>query len=107
MTVQVTREYRRGSPGDPNSVWNVRSATLTTVMSRIDMMAPRTTTPATLRTAASIFSGYSTAGVVAGADKRVPLSSGAWCEVVVRRGRDAAKRGNNLTGGQPRSASRY
>src|SRR5687767_4455382 len=28
-------------------------------MSRIDMMRPRTTTPATLRTAPSIFSGYS------------------------------------------------
>src|SRR5215210_1048661 len=34
-------------------------------MSRIDMIAPSTTTPATLRTAPSIFSGYSGASVVA------------------------------------------
>ncbi|MEE3922158.1 hypothetical protein V2I01_39250 [Micromonospora sp. BRA006-A] len=38
-----------------NSLWNVGSATLTTVTSRIDMIAPSTTTPATLSTAASSF----------------------------------------------------
>src|SRR5699024_1013128 len=36
--------------------WNVGIATLTTVMSRMDMIAPSTTTPATLSTAASILS---------------------------------------------------
>jgi hypothetical protein len=40
-----------------NSVWKVGSAMLTTVMSRIDMIAPRTTTPAILRTAPSSLSG--------------------------------------------------
>ena len=45
-----------------NSVWNVGSATLTTVMSRIDMIAPSTTTPAILSTAPSSLSGYSTSG---------------------------------------------
>ena len=49
-----------GWPGLPNTVWNVGSATLTTVMSRMDMMAPITTTPAIFRTAASIWSGRST-----------------------------------------------
>ncbi len=44
----------------PNSVWNVGSATLTTVMSRIDMIAPSTTTPAIFSTAASMWSGRST-----------------------------------------------
>jgi hypothetical protein len=33
-----------------NSVWNVCKATDTTVMSRIDMIAPSTTTPATIST---------------------------------------------------------
>ena len=51
------------------------SATLTTVMSRIDMMAPRTTTPAILRTAPSILSGYS---VWAGLDKGGVSSSNGW-----------------------------
>ncbi len=51
---------------------------MTTVMSRIDMIAPRTTTPATLRTAPSMVSGYSGAagalGVTAGAeDTRVSI----------------------------------
>ena len=41
------------------TVWNVGSATLTTVMSRIVMIAPSTTTPAILRTAPSMWSGYS------------------------------------------------
>src|SRR3954470_16155559 len=49
-----------GWPGVPNTVWNVGRATLTTVMSRIDMMAPITTTPAIFRTAASMWSGRST-----------------------------------------------
>jgi hypothetical protein len=62
VTVHATCEYATSCPGLPNSAWNVGSATLTTVMSRIDMMAPRTTTPATFRTAASRSSGYSTAG---------------------------------------------
>ncbi len=61
MTVHATVEYASGVPSLANDVWNVRSATLTTVMSRIDMIAPSTTTPATLSTAASIFSGYSMA----------------------------------------------
>src|SRR5215217_2748750 len=39
-----------------NSRWKVSSATETTVMSRIDMMAPRTTTPATIRTPLSSLS---------------------------------------------------
>src|SRR4051794_13306908 len=37
-------------------------------MSRIDMIAPSTTTPAILRTAASIFSGYVGGAVWAGID---------------------------------------
>ena len=41
------------------TVWNVGRATLTTVMSRIVMIAPSTTTPAILRTAPSMWSGYS------------------------------------------------
>jgi hypothetical protein len=58
VTVQATVEYTIGWSGRAaNTFWNVGRATLTTVMSRIDMIAPRTTTPATLRTAASIFSG--------------------------------------------------
>ena len=40
VTVHATVEYGNRSPGLPNTVWNVGSATLTTVMSRIDMMAP-------------------------------------------------------------------
>ena len=56
--VQATVEYGSGSAGFVEKAWtNVGSATLTTVMSRIDMMEPRTTTPATLSTAASILSG--------------------------------------------------
>src|SRR6478735_5499421 len=43
----------------PNSVWNVGRATLTTVMSRMDMIAPITTTPAIFRTAPSMWSGRS------------------------------------------------
>src|ERR1700745_1846210 len=39
-----------------NTRWNVGSATLTTVMSRIAMMAPSTTTPATFRTPRSSLS---------------------------------------------------
>jgi hypothetical protein len=58
VTVHATCEYAMGSSAVPKTVWKVGRATLTTVMSRIDMIAPRTTTPATLRTAASIFSGY-------------------------------------------------
>jgi hypothetical protein len=50
--VQATSAYVAS-----NSVWNVGRATLTTVMSRIDMMAPRTTTPAIFSTAASSLSG--------------------------------------------------
>src|SRR5262245_35088492 len=46
--VQATRAYDAW-----NSVWNVGRATLTTVTSRIDMMAPKTTTPAILNTWAS------------------------------------------------------
>jgi hypothetical protein len=57
VTVQATWEYAIGPSAVPNSSWNVGSATLTTVMSRIDMIAPSTTTPAILRTAASISSG--------------------------------------------------
>src|SRR5829696_1335611 len=49
VIVQATSAYVAS-----NSVWKVGSATLTTVMSRIDMMAPSTTTPAILRTAPSI-----------------------------------------------------
>src|SRR3954447_2005331 len=56
--VQATSAYVAS-----NTVWNVGSATLTTVMSRIDMIAPRTTTPATLRTAASSFVSAGAAGV--------------------------------------------
>src|SRR6476619_3154220 len=47
-----------GSSAVPKTVWNVGRATLTTVMSRIDMIAARSTTPEILRTAASILSGY-------------------------------------------------
>src|ERR1051326_8050945 len=39
-----------------NSVWKVFRATETTVMSRIDMIAPSTTTPATRRTPRSSLS---------------------------------------------------
>ena len=46
VTVHATWEYATSCPGLPNTTWNVGSATLTTVMSRIDMIAPRTTTPA-------------------------------------------------------------
>ena len=59
VTVQATVEYGSGSEAPVKVVCSDGSATLTTVMSRIDMIEPRTTTPATLRTAASIFSGYS------------------------------------------------
>jgi hypothetical protein len=59
VTVHATCEYAIGWSTLPKTVWNVGSATLTTVMSRIDMIAPRTTTPAIFRTAASILSGYS------------------------------------------------
>jgi hypothetical protein len=38
-------------------VWKVGSATLTTVMSRIDMIAPSTTTPAIFSTAPSSLLG--------------------------------------------------
>ena len=46
-----------------NSVWKVCSATDTTVMSRMDMIAPRTTTPATIRT---LLSSLSVAGELSG-----------------------------------------
>ena len=39
-----------------NSAWKVGSATLTTVMSRIDMIAPSTTTPAIFNTPESSLS---------------------------------------------------
>src|SRR5262245_17297980 len=39
-----------------NSVWNVFRPTETTVMSRMDMIAPSTTTPATIRTCRSSLS---------------------------------------------------
>src|SRR6478609_10853612 len=68
VTVQATVEYGSGLPGSPKTTWKVGSATLTTVMSRIDMMAPSTTTPAILRTAPSILSGYTGGAVCAGAD---------------------------------------
>src|SRR5689334_19188657 len=45
-------------------VWKVRRPTLTTVMSRIDISAPRTTTPATSRTSRSSLSGADWAGGV-------------------------------------------
>ena len=70
MTDQATVEYAIGSPGLPNTVWNVGSATLTTVMSRIDMIAPMTTTPAIFRTAASMWSGRSGRSTLLSADMR-------------------------------------
>jgi hypothetical protein len=39
------------------TVWKVGSATLTTVMSRMVMIAPSTTTPAIFSTAPSMWSG--------------------------------------------------
>src|SRR6478609_994148 len=68
VTVHATVEYGSGWPGSPKTTWKVGRATLTTVMSRIDMMAPRTTTPAILSTAPSILSGYTGGAVCAGAD---------------------------------------
>src|SRR3954470_20814275 len=68
VTVHATWEYGIGLSTVPNTIWNVGNATLTTVMSRIDMIAPSTTTPAILRTAASIFSGYAGGAVWAGID---------------------------------------
>ena len=59
VTDQATVEYASGWATLPNTVWNVGRATLTTVMSRMDMMAPITTTPAIFRTAASMWSGSS------------------------------------------------
>lgn len=56
MTVQATVEYASSSPPSAKTRWKVGSATLTTVMSRIDMIAPMTTTPAIFRTPASILS---------------------------------------------------
>ena len=64
MTVHATVEYAIGLSTLVKAVWNVGNATLTTVMSRIDITAPSTTTPATLRTAPSMLSGYSGASVV-------------------------------------------
>src|SRR6186997_1039783 len=53
--------------------WKVLSATETTVMSRIDMIAPSTTTPATIRTLrSSLPSGVGTGGPV-----RVSMLTGA------------------------------
>jgi len=49
-----------------NSVWNVGCATLTTVMSRIDMIAPSTTTPATRRTSLSSLSDADPDGTFVG-----------------------------------------
>ena len=58
MTDHATVEYARAFPGlSANTVWKVGRAMLTTVMSRIDMIAPSTTTPAILRTGPSILSG--------------------------------------------------
>ena len=60
-----------------NSSWKVFRATETTVMSRMDMMAPRTTTPATIRTLLSSLSLLS-AG---------PVGPGwIWMSVVTRTG---------------------
>ena len=64
MTVHATVEYGSGSSMPVKAVWNVGRATLTTVMSRIVMIAPSTTTPAILRTAPSMLSGYSGAELV-------------------------------------------
>src|SRR3569833_2049024 len=50
--VPATRAYEA-----PKTSWKGGRATLTTVTSRIDMIAPRTTTPAIFRTAPSILSG--------------------------------------------------
>src|SRR5665811_790472 len=47
-----------------NSAWKVGSATLTTVMSRIDMIAPSTTTPAIFNTPESSLSGIEPVVVV-------------------------------------------
>src|SRR5690348_18210445 len=61
---------------------------LTTVMSRIDMMAPRTTTPAILRTAASSLSGCTgAAGGAVGEDTDGSLLGGG---VWTGRGRHGA-----------------
>src|SRR6478609_8146437 len=51
VMVQATVEYVASK-----TVWKVGSATLTTVVSRIDMMAPSTTTPAIFSTVASSLS---------------------------------------------------
>src|SRR6187401_3270706 len=74
-----------GSSAVPKTVWNVGRATLTTVMSRIDMIAARSTTPEILRTAASIFSGY--VGVSGVAIQMTP-----WCSSLSAADRTVASR---------------
>ena len=60
VTVHATVEYGSGFSGlSAKTIWKVGRAMLTTVMSRIDMIAPSTTTPAILSTAASMVAGYS------------------------------------------------
>ena len=76
VTDQATVEYAIGLPGVPKTVWNVGSATLTTVMSRIDMMAPSTTTPAIFRTARSMWSGSSGRSTVLSDDMPAPSTAG-------------------------------
>src|SRR6478672_4156234 len=68
VTDHATVEYAIGCATEPNAVWNVGRATLTTVMSRMDMMAPMTTTPAIFRTAASMWSGRSGAAALLSED---------------------------------------
>src|SRR3954469_23547071 len=55
-----------------NSCWNVWSATETTVMSRMDMIAPSTTTPAMIRTPLSSLSS----GRVDWSEMRVDTTQG-------------------------------
>ena len=79
----------------PNTVWNVGSATLTTVVSRIAMMAPRTTTPEIFSTSLSSLSecggGAGTempaepAGALVDMNAPVEKAADAGCTDAVRR----------------------
>src|SRR5579859_5830475 len=85
VTVHATVEYARGWPADPNVVWNVGRATLTTVISRIDMMAPSTTTPAIFRTPPVIRSSSAAVATSVINSSFVPTTGRTACRSMVRQ----------------------
>src|SRR6478609_11483777 len=79
VMVQATVEYVASK-----TVWKVGSATLTTVVSRIDMMAPRTTTPAIFSTPESSLSP-APGGPVVVAGVVIRVAPGLWWKAARRR----------------------